>query len=189
MSAGLFVAGIEQWMPLDVRTPRGTYVEQLCDRFGDDPRTRIASELVADLAGAVARHSDHDPGHQPLCAWVRLASPQRLEVLGHAMLAVTTTGDTPDNDSAVDLLLSDLALYQAATIEEITTASGPAQALRARYLVPREDRTEVNEIAIVFWNRPELEALFTLSHINVDLTAASLAYPELIALAEGVTGL
>lgn len=189
----LDVGGFREWLPLELDLDGDQYVESVVDHFTDDPTDPAVLRAMATGLVAVAAQLKalNDEQTLVLGGWVLLPpGGERLEPRTVARLLAVRVPEGITIDELVADLIHDAPLHQPIQRETISTASGPAELVRARTYETTEHGIDLQETVCVLWLPSGENYAIVLATLPIDdLVVAADAVPALTGLAESVKGL
>lgn len=182
-----------RWLPLD-------FGEDVEERVAERVRARAHPEAteqeLADTTAVLtglARRTGEDAerlfaqGIGTLAAWTLLPGTGVLAPGPLATLRIAEAeGRTALDDLAMTLVAPEEERFGTLEVDELTTASGPALAVRQRLRVQEEGLDVAHEQRFVVWALPADDAVLFLSCYCVDLMAGAAVAEPLAELARGV---
>lgn len=186
------IGGFREWFPLEPDMDADQYADHVVAHFDEDPTPEPTLRAMATGLSRLAEQlrAQDDEETLLLAAWILLPpGGRRLDVRTVARLQAVRipVGMTPDE--MVADLVEGAQLHQPATVEEVSTASGPAHLLRVRTYQEAEHGLDLQEVACVFWLPADENFALVLATLPMDdLVLAADAASALTGLAETVKG-
>lgn len=192
-SDDLNIGGFKEWLPLALEDEPEEFVDTLVAHFGDDPAgPKTIRAMSIGLTVLTRQLLDmNDDQTLTLAAWVLLPpGGERLDPQAVARLvAVRVPAEMTTGELVADLV-DGMPLHQPLHVETISTASGPAELVRARTYTTTEHGVDLHESVCVLWRPADENYVLALASLPIDdLVVASDASHAMSALAETISGI
>lgn len=192
MTDGIDVGGFREWFPLELEMSDEDYIDFTVDHFADTSTSPETTRAVAvGLTGLIEQLKALDDDQTLLlAAWVLLPpGGTELEILTAARLQAVRIREGTTPAELVEDLISGADLHQPIHLEDLATASGPAQLVRARTYSTSDHGIDLQEVVCVIWLPEGQNYGIVLATLPMDdLVLASDAAGALAGLAATVTG-